>query len=47
MSDIPADIQRFISERIDSVEKLEILLLLERTQEREWSAGDLIQARRP
>lgn len=41
MSDIPEDIQRFISERIDSVEQLEILLFLERTQEREWSARDL------
>lgn len=41
MSDIPENLQRFISERIDSVEQLEILLLLERTQDREWSAGDL------
>ena len=41
MSDIPFDIQRFISEKIDSIEQLEILLFLERTQEREWSAGDL------
>lgn len=41
MSDIPEDIQRFISEKIDSVEQLEILLFLERAQEREWGAEEL------
>jgi hypothetical protein len=33
---IPPDIRRLIDEYIDSVEKLEILLLLHRTRPRQW-----------
>ena len=43
MSDavIPPRVQRFISTHIDSIEKLEVLLLMRARAEREWSARDV------
>ncbi|KFE71082.1 hypothetical protein [Hyalangium minutum] len=43
MSDavIPPRVQRFISTHIDSIEKLEVLLLLRARAEREWTARDV------
>jgi hypothetical protein len=35
---LPADVHRFLHEHIESVEHLEVLLLLSRTPERGWSA---------
>ncbi|MEW6272677.1 MAG: hypothetical protein AB1689_25640 [Thermodesulfobacteriota bacterium] len=35
---IPEHVQRFVREHIDSVEQLDVLLLLFRTSPREWSA---------
>ncbi|WP_224248638.1 hypothetical protein [Hyalangium gracile] len=45
MSDavIPARVQRFIATHIDSIEKLEVLLLLRARAERDWSARDVSQ----
>lgn len=45
MSDaaIPPRVQRFISTHIDSIEKLEVLLLLRARAEREWTARDVSQ----
>jgi hypothetical protein len=42
--DVPADVRRFLAERIDSAEQLEILLLLQREPQREWTALDVSQA---
>lgn len=45
MSDqFPEDVRRFITDRIDSVEQLEILLLLREGPEREWTAEAVGQA---
>ena len=43
MSDavIPPRVQRFISTHIDSIEKLEVLLLMRARAEREWNARDV------
>ncbi len=43
MSDavIPQRVQRFIATHIDSIEKLEVLLLLRAHAEREWTARDV------
>lgn len=38
---IPEEIRKFIIERIDSVELLEVLLLLRAKPDREWSAQDV------
>lgn len=38
MSDLPDEVKRFITHHIDSVEQVEILLLLYQQQERTWSA---------
>lgn len=45
MSDavIPPRVQRFISTHIDSIEKLEVLLLLRSRAEREWNAREVSQ----
>ena len=45
MSDavIPPRVQRFISMHIDSIEKLEVLLLLRARVDREWTARDVSQ----
>ncbi len=45
MSDavIPPRVQRFIATHIDSIEKLEVLLLLRAHAEREWTARDVSQ----
>jgi hypothetical protein len=40
---IPPRVQRFISTHIDSIEKLEVLLLLRNRAEREWTARDVSQ----
>ena len=47
---LPDDLQRFITRYIDSVEKLEILLLIAKSPERFWSVEDIyqqIQSSRP
>lgn len=43
MSDavIPPRVQRFISTHIDSIEKLEVLLLMRARADREWNARDV------
>lgn len=45
MSDaaIPPRVQRFISTHIDSIEKLEVLLLLRSRADREWNAREVSQ----
>ncbi|WP_224363701.1 hypothetical protein [Hyalangium versicolor] len=45
MSDavIPPRVQRFIATHIDSIEKLEVLLLMRSRAEREWTARDISQ----
>lgn len=45
MSDavIPPRVQRFISTHIDSIEKLEVLLLMRTRADREWTARDVSQ----
>lgn len=45
MSDaaIPPRVQRFIATHIDSIEKLEVLLLLRTRADRDWSARDVSQ----
>jgi predicted ArsR family transcriptional regulator len=40
---IPPRVQRFISTHIDSIEKLEVLLLMRARAEREWTARDVSQ----
>jgi predicted ArsR family transcriptional regulator len=40
---IPPRVQRFISTHIDSIEKLEVLLLMRSRAEREWNARDVSQ----
>ncbi len=45
MSDavIPPRVQRFIATHIDSIEKLEVLLMLRTHADREWTARDVSQ----
>jgi hypothetical protein len=43
-TELSDEVRRFIAEHIDSAEQLEILLLLHRTPEREWTALDVSQA---
>jgi hypothetical protein len=38
------EVQRFIAEHIDAAEQLEILLLLHRDPEKQWTAADVSQA---
>jgi hypothetical protein len=38
---IPPRVQRFIATHIDSIEKLEVLLLLRARAERDWTARDI------
>jgi hypothetical protein len=40
---IPLRVQRFISTHIDSIEKLEVLLLMRARADREWTARDVSQ----
>jgi predicted ArsR family transcriptional regulator len=40
---IPPRVQRFISTHIDSIEKLEVLLLMRARADREWTARDVSQ----
>ena len=40
-TDIPSDVRRFIVDHIDSVEQLEVLLLLHRNPARWWTAADV------
>jgi hypothetical protein len=39
--DLPEDVRRFITQRIDSIEQLEILLLLRAKPDRSWSAREV------
>jgi predicted ArsR family transcriptional regulator len=41
VEDIPEDVRRFINEHITSIEQLEVLLLLKRSADREWSAAEV------
>lgn len=41
---LPEALQRFLAERIDSVEQLEILLLLAQDPAQEWAAPDVARA---
>lgn len=43
-SSIPDDVRRFLDERIESAEQLDILLLLAGAPDREWTARDVSQA---
>jgi hypothetical protein len=38
---IPEDVKRFIAEHVDSVEALEVLLLLKNNPDKEWRAEDV------
>ena len=40
-SDLPDDIRRFVATHINSVEQLEVLLLLRRGQQTTWNADDV------
>lgn len=42
--ELSAEVSRFIAEHIDAAEQLDILLLLHREPEREWTARDVSQA---
>jgi hypothetical protein len=41
--DVPADVQRFLQEHVESLEQLEILVLLQRRAELAWSALDVAE----
>ena len=41
---VSPEVQRFVAEHIDSAEQLEILLLLQRSPEKQWTALDVSQA---
>jgi hypothetical protein len=41
---IPPAVRRFLDQRIDDVEQLEIVLLLQRHGDRSWSAADVADA---
>jgi hypothetical protein len=38
---LPEEVRRLLSERLDTIAQLEVLLLLQRTAPREWDAGAL------
>jgi DNA-binding IclR family transcriptional regulator len=40
---LPADVHRFLHDHIESVEHLEVLLLLSRAPERGWSAAEVAE----
>jgi hypothetical protein len=40
---LPADVHRFLHDYIESVEHLEVLLLLSRTPERGWNAAEVAE----
>jgi hypothetical protein len=42
---VPADVRRFIAAEIESVEQLEVLLLLRATPDKEWTAKEVARAR--
>ena len=44
MNGLPEDVHRFLHQNIDSVEQLEVLLLLWRTPERGWSSDEVATA---
>ncbi len=44
MSGLPEDVHRFLHQHIESVEQLEVLLLLWRAPERGWSADEVATA---
>jgi hypothetical protein len=39
--EIPKHVERFISDHIDSVELIEVLLLVKRSRDREWTAQEV------
>ncbi|MFL5410345.1 MAG: hypothetical protein ACJ79D_03135 [Myxococcales bacterium] len=41
MSDLPGDVERFIADHFDSIERLEILLLLRNRRPREFAPGEV------
>ena len=41
-SGLSADVERFVAEHIHSVEQLEVLLLVQRTHPREWTAAQIV-----
>lgn len=41
---VSPEVQRFVAEYVDSAEKLEVLLLLQRSPEKQWAAQDVSQA---
>ena len=43
---IPPAVRRFLDQRVDDVEQLEIVLLLQRHGDRSWSAADVADALR-
>lgn len=43
---IPPAVRRFLDQRVDDVEQLEIVLLLQRHSDRSWSAADVADALR-
>jgi hypothetical protein len=42
--ELAPEVRRFIAEHIDAAEQLEILLLLHRSPEKEWTAAEVSQA---
>lgn len=44
MSSLPDDVYRFLYHNIDSVEQLEVLLLLNQSPERGWTAEEIARA---
>jgi DNA-binding IclR family transcriptional regulator len=44
LSGLPEDVHRFLHQNIDSVEQLEVLLLLWRTPQRAWTAEEVATA---
>jgi hypothetical protein len=40
---LPEDVKKFITEHINSLEQLEVLLLLHNRQDKEWTAQDVSQ----
>lgn len=44
LTSLPRPVRRFLDDRIDSVEQLEILLLLQRYAERSWNASAVADA---
>jgi hypothetical protein len=44
VSRLPEDVHRFLHQNVDSVEQLEVLLLLRRTPERAWTSDEVATA---